>query len=310
MKFIVTVIAILASKPTIALTQDEIDSIASQTTVVIANGLAEGDIEARQEFEPGSGVIVGRQGNTYYALTNTHVVQDQSSDKLFGVRTADGKVHSVADVPNNIIRLGLFRGNDVPIDGFDLAIVKFESDRDYPVVTMGFQKNLQVGDSVYISGWPRPADMTARRQRFLSMGSLSLVADTPSFDGGYNILYSNYTQPGMSGGPVLNSDGELIGIHGKGRARDEHYCIDLQVSIENSCGIQSIYFISQSEAIEISSAYNTEPLSSDVIEEAKKNKSRADVIPDIYKIFSNLRSLSRDCSTGVLIDDPDCNSGF
>lgn len=293
-----------------ALTQEEIDSIASQTTVVIANGLAKGDIEARQEFDPGSGVIIGRKGKIYYALTNNHVVQEQDDGKIFGVRTADGEVHTVIDTNNNIIRLGSFIGDEAPIDGFDLAIVKFQSKNDYPVVTLGQSVGLQLGDSVHVSGWPKPADMSARRQRRLVSGSVALITNIPFSDGGYNLLYNNETKPGMSGGPVLNNDGELVGIHGRGRARSSIYCIDPQMSINNSCGIQAIHFITQAEAIGIHSALNSTPPTSDTIAKGRTNRQKADVIKDIYKIFTDLRSPLRDCPTGVLIDDFECDNGF
>jgi tetratricopeptide (TPR) repeat protein len=35
-------------------------------------------------------------------------------------------------------------------------------------------------------------------------------------EGGYSLIYSNITRPGMSGGPVLNEAGELVAIHGQG----------------------------------------------------------------------------------------------
>lgn len=50
------------------MTPEEIDLIASQTTVVIAQGLEKEAIEAGEEWNPGSGVLVSRDGNNY-ALT-------------------------------------------------------------------------------------------------------------------------------------------------------------------------------------------------------------------------------------------------
>ena len=41
---------------------------------------------------------------------------------------------------------------------------------------------------------------------------------TVAITNGYQLLCSNPTLPGISGGAVLNAQGELMGIHGKGEA--------------------------------------------------------------------------------------------
>ena len=50
--------------------------------------------------------------------------------------------------------------------------------------------------------------------RFLP-GQVIAYSSTPLPDG-YQILYTNPTLPGMSGGSVLSSSGLLVGIHGRG----------------------------------------------------------------------------------------------
>ncbi|OCQ97929.1 hypothetical protein BCD67_02005 [Oscillatoriales cyanobacterium USR001] len=47
----------------------------------------------------------------------------------------------------------------------------------------------------------------------------TLVGVQPPQDG-YALIYNNITQPGMSGGPVLNEEGQVIGIHGQGDQRN------------------------------------------------------------------------------------------
>jgi hypothetical protein len=204
-----------------ALTLDQVDAVASQITVIVAQGLQEGDIEARQEWNPGSGVLVARQGDTYYVLTALHVVRTRGV--VYGVRTSDGEVHFVDDTEGDEVITPLGQEADElgsAIAGMDLALVRFTSDRDYPVAVMGDSRRMQRGDRTVVSGWPNPEDDTARRERRSTTGELVNILPNPLPDGGYSFVYDNLTRRGMSGGPVLNRDGELIGIHGRGRGGD------------------------------------------------------------------------------------------
>lgn len=291
------------------LTKKQVDVIASQTTVVIAQGLQKGDIEARQEWNPGSGAIVARNGQTYYVLTALHVVRTR--DVVYGVRTSDGEVHFVDDIKvrDNIHPFGTEDENlGATIKGLDLAVIKFESDRQYPVAAIGNSNQMQKGEPVYISGWPNPEDENARRVREFSGGKLSEIVNPPSSDGGYSLLYNNQTRRGMSGGPVFNAAGELIGIHGRGRSRDKHYCIDPNLSVNNSCGMQTVHFIKEAEATTLQMKFSTPPIPPELIEPTTVNP-QANVIEDIYEAFTfDLRSLLRDGPSGgcdsVLLGEP------
>ncbi|MFM2061131.1 MAG: hypothetical protein RLZZ507_801 [Cyanobacteriota bacterium] len=304
--FTAAILVILSAVPSVAISSEDIDNMSSQVTVLIGKKLQKGDLEEKREFNPGSGVIVGHQGNTYYVVTNTHVVKQPIIGGRWGVRTPDGEVYQVIDQDNNMIRFGNYESNEKPIPGFDLALVKFTSNRDYPVAVMGNSLQLNTNDRVFISGWPAPEDLTARRQRQFISGIVAKIDPSPMDDGGYNLLYSNYTRPGMSGSPIFNAQGELVGIHGRGRKKVT-YCVDPEINTDNSCGIQGIHLISQVESKRIQLAFNPPPVKLAVIEQGRKSKAKADVIEDIYKLFSDLRTPLHDCSPSVLIDQPDCN---
>lgn len=232
-----TLIAIVPVENALALNKDEIRKIAYQTTVVIAQGLEKGDLEKRQEFNPGSGVIVARKGRIYYVLTALHVVRTRNV--VYGIRTNDGNVHSVDDVDtrDNIIPFGT-ESETIPVAilGFDLAIIKFESSRTYSVVTVGDSSELKPGDKLVLSGYPEPSQPTSQRQHQVSEGTLTQILNSPSPDGGYSLLYTNLTRRGMSGGAVLNEDGVLVGIHGRGKGQNS--CGDSEIGNRSSCGMK------------------------------------------------------------------------
>jgi len=298
---------ILLSSPSQAIMPDDIDAMSSQTTVLIGEAYLKNSEGELGTFSAGSGVIVARSGNTYYAVTNTHVVQQPNGEGIWGVVTWDEKFHEVRDVGDNIIRFGDYQSREFT-GGFDLALVKFTSNKDYPIAVMSNSEQIQVNDPVYLSGWPDPEGGGARIVRVFSPGKLVKIDNTPFSNGGYNIMYDNWTEKGMSGSAVFNQNGELIGIHAAGRGNEKYYCIDRELNLSSSCGIQAIYLISQIEAKQIRLTFNPPPVNPSVISKGRANKAEADVIQDVYKIFNRVESQLRDCPTGVLIDESGCES--
>jgi serine protease Do len=288
---------VLSNSPTLAFSLEDLNSMSSQMTILIAKSLDKGDLENKQEWFPGSGSIIAHIGNTYYAVTNTHVVRQQKKGELWGVRTADGEVHKIIDDENSIFRFGKFTGNTDPIPGFDLALVKFSSNINYPVAVLGDSSKLQTGDEVFISGWPNPENLDARRQRQFTGGKVAKISTSPDSNGGYSLMYSNWTKAGMSGSPVFNVRGELVGIHGRGRGTANAYCVDKQLNRNNSCGIQQIHLINIEKVNKMNLAFTPPPVNPSVIRQGRENKAKADEIEDIYKIFT-LGAMRRDAGIG------------
>jgi hypothetical protein len=96
-----------------------------------------------------------------------------------------------------------------------MAKLTFSSQESYEIARIGAIQKIKSGMILYVSGFPLPTPAVPTRiWRFLKGEVIAnATVDIPN---GYQLLYSNPTLPGMSGGAVLNSQGELIGIHGQG----------------------------------------------------------------------------------------------
>ncbi len=239
---------------------ETINSIARTTTVfIIPDELSQENFGAAldrgQKFiNAGSGMLVARRGSTYYVLTNEHVARYRGA---YVIRTYDGELHQInnyrpaypnLDQPDTtdqiITRFGEFDPQRKVVDGYDLALIQFESNKDYPIVPIGDSSGLGEGDFVFVSGWPY--DQEADRVRILREGQLKQILNPADPNGNYSLCYTAETASGMSGGPVFNEQGEMIGIHGRGRTYDSSHanCID------TSWGIQVSDFIREQEKIE------------------------------------------------------------
>ncbi|WP_414577671.1 S1 family peptidase [Anabaena sp. CCY 9402-a] len=184
-------IAVFPLEIAVSLTPQDVSNIAKRVTVLISGA------------KLGSGVIIHEQNNTYTVLTNWHVVEDLGT---YTVQTQDQSSHQVT--PNLITRL----------PGVDLAILKFTSRQKYTVATLGNSDAAIEGTTVYVSGAPTPVQGIENRTVLVPDGRIVGTYAKPQ--DGYALIYNNITFPGMSGGPVLDENGRLVAIHGRG-ARDK-----------------------------------------------------------------------------------------
>jgi S1-C subfamily serine protease len=164
----------------------------------------------------GSGVIVEHQGDRYVVLSNWHVVSAGDKPlppKSLTIRTIDGQKHPLW--AKTIVRVGKL----------DLAILEFQSKHRYPTASIGNSDRLSEGESLYVSGWADPSPQFSTRTYQLLIGNLSGRIDRPQ--DGYALVYTVNALPGMSGGPVLDNRGNLVGINGRAT-------VDLRTGTVNS----------------------------------------------------------------------------
>ena len=174
---------------------DQVDTIGKEITVLI-------DSES-----PGSGVIIKQTGNTYTVITAYHVVKN--SNLKYQIVTPDNQRYqlnyqTVKRLDNNI----------------DLAILQFTSKKDYQVAKIGNSDEVKRLINVHVAGFPRQTGGV--RKSIYDCRSGRVIDNLPeNIDSGYNLFYDNPTLGGMSGGAVLNDQGEVIAIHGQGEESND-----------------------------------------------------------------------------------------
>jgi len=159
----------------------------------------------------GSGVVISRQGKTYTILTCQHVLANNKSGN-YKVLSADGIIHPA------------HRKSILHLEGVDLGLVEFQSKVSYQVAALGDSNTLSVGGRVYATGFPNYHFINQNaiedtrdwgtRAFHLTIGKVSLLSERV-LPGGYRLGYTNEVELGMSGGPVLNDRGQVVGINGR-----------------------------------------------------------------------------------------------
>jgi serine protease Do len=156
---------------------------------------------AKQE-SIGSGVIIDPDG---YIVTNAHVVH--------GARRIQVKIPVLAadETPDGWLVSSRGRTLEARIVGsdseIDLALLKIEA-KGLPALTIGDYNKLRQGDLVFALGSPEGL------QDSVSMGVVSAAARQRDADNPMVFIQTDAPiNPGSSGGPLVNVDGELVGIN-------------------------------------------------------------------------------------------------
>lgn len=144
--------------------------------------------EMQAQVGTGSGVIISKDG---YIVTNNHVIQGASeieitlnNDKVF---------------PAKLI------GTD---ERRDIALLKIETNDDLPYATFADSDNVKVGEWVLAVGNPYNLNST------VTAGIISAKARNLDSTGIQSFLQTDAAvNPGNSGGALVNTNGELIGIN-------------------------------------------------------------------------------------------------
>ena len=191
----VTVAAVVSQQSAAcAKTAQEVAQLAMFTTVEVNNTLGFSG--------SGSGVIIAKQGSVYTVLTTNHVVASLAQE--YSIRTHLEKNYTA-------IRIQRLAKNDRDID---LALIQFQSREQYPVAPMGESGRAVVGSTIYVAGYPLPIASESERKLEFTAGIVSSRLGRAS--SGYGLRYQAVTRRGMSGGPVFDDDGRVVGIHGQG----------------------------------------------------------------------------------------------
>jgi WD40 repeat protein len=256
------------SQPLMVVSQSSVDeqaiaNMAKEITVVI-NGQ-----------NPGSGVIVAKQGNTYHVLTAKHVV---ATEDEYEIVTPDGIKH-----PLNYSKVQKF-------SGVDLALAQFTSNNNYRVAQLGNSANITEGATVYTSGWPHPGRAITQRIYQLTKGNIS-GRPLESLEDGYELVYTNITRSGMSGGPVLDAQGRVIGIHGRGEG-------------------ETIFNPDTGQTVDVKSGFNLAIPINSFFKNASQNKINIPYLGDSFTLVNSLSDTKKVVAVAISSDSQIIASGL
>jgi len=150
-----------------------------------------GEQPQEQQQGLGSGFIFSEDG---YILTNHHVIDGAEKIMVYlSSREEPYEAKLVGQAPD-----------------LDLAVIKITGDQAFPYLMLGDSDQVAVGDWVVAIGNPYGLDHT------VTVGVISATGRPLTIEG---TLYQNLLQtdaainPGNSGGPMLNLNGEVIGLN-------------------------------------------------------------------------------------------------
>lgn len=178
---------------TLSIENSTADSRRELTTKELVEKIQPSVVQVETQRGLGSGFFVSSDGSI---LTNAHVVRGSSE---ITITTSDNKRYNAE----------IYAINNI----FDLALLKIEgAGNSFPYIEYyNYLSSVSIGDEIIVFGNPLGLTSTVTKGIVSAIREMEISdAWLPSFD---VIQYDATTAPGSSGGPVVNTYGEFIGIH-------------------------------------------------------------------------------------------------
>lgn len=180
--------------------------------VVVIEGYSMGELASN-----GSGFVYKVDSSYGYILTNNHVVEKCNSIKILN----NNKEEVVATV----------LGTDVYLD---IAVLRIDKDAVMSVATLGKSSEVSIGDTVFTVGAPYGKEYIGTVTKGIISGLNREVS--VKLSNGYYIMAVLQTDaainPGNSGGPLVNINGEVIGINSLKLVKDDIEGMGFAIPIE------------------------------------------------------------------------------
>jgi S1-C subfamily serine protease len=157
-------------------------------------------VQISNQAEPGTGFFL-QVGGKIILITAKHVIG--SSGESVSLRLSGG----------GSIKVPL--QNQIPVTGLDATVVLIEGPLEIIPLSVA-EKKPDSSSLLTVWGFPVSANstsspLTSRKGSYL--GSPAELSD------GYSLLYGAQTQIGFSGGPILDDQGNVVGMHGRSESR-------------------------------------------------------------------------------------------
>lgn len=175
------------------------------------------EVFTRSGSGTGSGFVYKKDENNGYIITNHHVVEDATA--IYVVNSMGVKCEAT------------LLGSD---EYADIAVLSIESENVVGVAEIGDSTEAQIGDTVFTVGSPLGSKYQGTvtkgivsgkdRQVTVNLTNGSFVMDVIQIDAAIN--------PGNSGGPLVNINGEVIGVNSLKLVEDEVEGMGFAIPIE------------------------------------------------------------------------------
>lgn len=179
-----------------------------------------------QKISTGSGFVYKKDDKVGYIMTNNHVID--GADKV-----------EVVLSDNQTVEAKVLGGETYS----DIAVLSIDSEKVLSILDIGDNKEMKLGDTVFTIGAPMGLEYSGTVTKGILSGKDRLVE--VSFSGTTSDYYMKVLQtdaainPGNSGGPLLNVNGDVIGINSLKLVQDQVEGMGFSIPIEDALNYAS-----------------------------------------------------------------------